>query len=576
MGFRAAAMAPVVSDIGDMIVGDAEHITTTDPNIFVWPDAINLDNSVTDDTTPDAGILWSYSDDGSTRYTINGVAPLGADDPASPPANKQITQILQGEQNPDGNARSITIRDETLSPIATGGGLGPYPDPGPAGIVNPEGEVVVLIASDGVTYTTKAIIIYSDNNGLDRFAGGPVGEPVVNVDFRTGLNGWTSNRDFGTMTHSQSATNGLCMEVPALGANFGTWFSVFGFIPLVENAVYRIRMEFITNSTLNLTPLFNLVYENGSQAGGPVNAYGGSALFLDNVGGANAPQNRSTHIVYVTPLAVTTTQWNNTTTGPFAAANAATKDMRAIFRLLDVEGAGYGGELDVGQVCLRTIDIVRFAFNSAIIEDANLYNITSFTDAGTSGGPAAGPSGYQVDFIVGTTVSFSGGMITLTPAQASGWTVEVAIVRPGDKTATLAGNGAGSDIADNFPLTWEADQLYLVTAGISAVNAAAEANPPDILQITVDQPTNEIIHGSYQTTKYDLSGSPKSGAAQDFNGFWYSHNVTANSGGTPNFATFRPRVEVLCREDIVPPGGAAANTGGVIIHSIRVQKVRYE
>jgi hypothetical protein len=577
------AMAPVIDAIPDLIVGDGEGITaTTDPNIFVYPDAINLDAVVVDETA-DASLTWTYTKGTLPgRYLLNGADAINmaSENPNSPAATKTIRQVLQGEQNPDNLPQTATIRDNILSPISVGGGLGPYGDPGAPGIVG--SEVVTLIASDGLTYTARSLIVYSDNNGNDRITGAgglPVPIPVVRVPFTQGAQGWTSNVDFGAVTPSQNATTGLCLAVPAAGVNFGAWFSVFGFIPLVDNAVYRVRLTMSTTASLNNTPLWRFVYENGTQSPlTPILAYGGEHLFLDNVGSANAPSpisgGRATFDLYLTPIAVSTAQWKSTTNGPFAAANATSKDARAIFAILDVDGAGYGAETDLGAVCMSEIDIVRWDINTAVVQDAALYNVTSFTDAGVLDANPT-PNDYQMDAILGSAISFTGGVASISPTVAGGWEVEVATLRPGDKTVTLTGANAGTDIGDNWPIAWEANQLYQLTTGLS-VSAAGEVNPPDILRMTVDQPTQELIYNSYVTTKYDRAGSPKAGAAQSYNFFWYGNNKTVST--VVNFARFRPRLDVICRSDFFLAGQTAAtrNTEGVSVHSMSVKKVRFE
>jgi hypothetical protein len=569
----------VIDAIPDLIVGDGEDITaTTDPNSFVYPDAINLDNVVADDLTADASLTWTYTK-GTVpgRYLLNGADAinLASENPNSPAATKTIRQVLQGELNPDNLPQTVTIRDIMLSPIG-----GPNVDPGAAGIVG--SEVVTLIASDGTTYGTRSLIVYSDNNGLDRVTGAgglPPSTPVVNRDFTQQEWGWTTLSELGTVTYTRSGTDGLCLGVTALGVTIGSWVSPFGEIPLIDNAVYRVRLTVSTTASLNNTPLWRLVTENGSQ--NPLLAlfaYGCEHLFLDNVGSANAPSpipgGRATFDLYLNPIAVSTAQWKSTTNGPFAAANASTKDARARFGILDVDGAGYGAETDVGTVCLKTIDIVRWDINSAVVQDAALYNVTSFTDALQPPGITV-PSGYNLIGLVGSNISFTGGVATITPSTAAGWTVEVATLSPGDKTLTSLQTGANpGDIGDNYPIAWEANQLYQVTTGLSVSNAAGEANPPDILRLTVDQPTQELIYGSYVTTKYDRAASPKQGTPQLYNLFWYGNNRTVSTAF--NFARFRPRLDVICRTDFFITGPTQNNTEGVNVHSMSIKKVRFE
>jgi hypothetical protein len=571
MGFNAMAAAPVISGIPDtIVVGDAEDITATDPNIFVYPDAINLDTVVSDDATADDQIIWSYTKASLPgRFLLNGVDAINTD-PTNAPAGNRLRQVAQGERNPDGQVQTVTVRDNTLSPIATNGGNGPYGSPGAPGKVAGSDEMVTLVASDGTTYSTAIVAMYSLNDGNDSFGGEfPTPTQVTVMSFTASTMGWNSNAQFGSITASRTAS-GLCLEVPAAGINFGDWhYSNFSLIPLVANQVYRVRMTMTTTAAANQTPLWQFVHENGSGAdpsGVPLLAYGGETLFLDNVGSANAPSpitgGRTTFDVYVAPPPVTTTQWNNTTTGPFAAANASSKDARGIFRVLDVENTGYGGETDAGQVCMRDIDIVRWDVNSGVAGDT-LLDVTSFTDAGQSGGGPAGA--WQFDSVLGvTSVTFTGGVATIAPSGAGWGNVEVVIFRPGDKTANPA---TGENIADNYPVAWESNTVYHITMNLAGNN---DASPPDIMRLGADTPTQEVIGNCYWTTKYALSAMPKSGTPQTYHFFYHSNSKTASPVAA--FSFLRPRLDIICRSDFQE----STDQGSVAVSTCKVQKVQFE
>jgi hypothetical protein len=562
MGFNAMSMAPVVSDMPDMVVGD--EASATDPNLFVYPDVINLDNFVSDDTTADGSILWSYTKATLPgRYTVNGVPPIDlASENANAPGAKRIdNQVLNSEVNPDANTRTITVRDSTLSPLPSG----PNTDPGALGIV--ASEVITFIASDGTTYSldqggANTVIVYTDNDGNDRlspFTTGAPSTPVVHTDFTTGAQGWISAVDFGTVTASQNGTTGMCLNVPAAGVNLGTWRSSdapFNYIPLIDNAVYRILLTVSTTSSLGATPLWTIVYENQATASG------GEYLFLDNEGGANAPAplGRSTFSVWITPPPVMTTQWKNTTTGPFAAANAGVRDYRLIFKILDVENVGYGGETDAGSVCVKDIDVVRYDIND-VTTVATPLDVTSVTDA-LSGGNS------QLDFLLGSTITFSGGVATIASSGNTWQTVEVAVFRPGDKT--VSGNpGSAADSADNWPVTWEDNTLYQVSFGLSATDANSETNPPDILVPGMDTPTNECISTNYITTRFALSGMPKQGSPQTYTSFHFGHSLSATAA--PFGKLLRPRLQIICRPDFTDSN----DTGSLNVTNYSVKKAAF-
>jgi len=382
---------------------------------------------------------------------------------------------------------------------------------------------------------------------------------VVHTDFSTGTQGWISAVDFGTVTASQNGTTGMCLNVPAAGVNLGTWRSSdapYSYIPLIDNMVYRILMTVSTTSSLGATPLWTIVYENQATASG------GEYLFLDNEGGANAPAplGRSTFSVWITPPPVMTAQWKNTTNGPFAAANAGVRDYRLIFKILDVENVGYGGETDAGSVCIKDIDVVRYDINDVSVTGTPL-DVTSVTDA-LSGGNS------QLDFLLGSTITFSGGVATIASSGTTWATVEVAVFRPGDKTVTGI-PGSAADTADNWPVTWEDNTLYQVSFGLSATDANSETNPPDILVPGMDSPTNEVISTNYVTTRFALSGMPKQGTPQTYTSFHFGHSLSATTA--PFGKLLRPRLQVICRTDFTDSN----DTGSFRVHNYSVKKVGF-
>jgi hypothetical protein len=160
LGVQAMAMAPVIGDIPSPIIGD-EGIATP-ANIFVYPDAIDLDRYVSDDTTPSNEIKWSY--DGTGNYLLNGVDPIDTGDPNNPGANQIDTQDLDPDQV-DNDPRTVTFRNANLTPI----GQSPGNDPGFTGVG--ADEIITLFASDCTTYSMKEIFVYTDAGGNDRLSG---------------------------------------------------------------------------------------------------------------------------------------------------------------------------------------------------------------------------------------------------------------------------------------------------------------------------------------------------------------------------------------------------------------------
>ncbi len=70
LAIKASALAPVISDLPDIYIGDAENSSAN--NVFVLPDAYNLNDFVSDDLTSASALIWTFSETGSTLpYVIN-------------------------------------------------------------------------------------------------------------------------------------------------------------------------------------------------------------------------------------------------------------------------------------------------------------------------------------------------------------------------------------------------------------------------------------------------------------------------------------------------------------------------
>lgn len=592
LGLNAMAMAPTIGEIPDIIVGDAEE--ATESNRFVFPDAINLDGYVSDDNTSPGGILWSYGVAVTpTRYTLDAVAPLdiGSEDPNAPGSKRIDTQDLDPGQA-DSNARSITIRDELRSPVASD--PGPYSDPAGTGIL-PDSRVVTLFASDGSSWSMKSIMIYTDDDGLDRFS--PEGAQHVDVydaDFTASINGWTYALNGGTATGTQNATSGLCIDVPATGNNDGIWFSAYGVIDLVDNAVYRARLNVnTTQTTVFNTPLWVFVYDNiGLDSGGTQhgqNDFGGETFVLDNEGGANSPisgTGRASFDFYCAPTPFRTAHFRDTTNGFLNPALDADNDIRLQFRVIDADAANINAQQDEGAVCLQTINVDRFDFDdrTTVQQVYNVDSSTPFVDADSNPGQAGS---FAMDNINtggdGTNFTISSGVITISPTDSTnGWdSPNVMLLRPGDRSVNLATTD-GSENVDNWPVPWVADTLYMIEYQLSAPSTSDEENPPDVVRLGADVLDQQIVTDNFiaANTIDFSSGSvntrgvtmPRAGTPQTYTCFWYS--LSESLTNIPDALRWRPRFEILT-SDVLNPIGRTTNTGAISVHGVTVTEISF-
>jgi hypothetical protein len=560
LGYQAMAMAPVITDLPSVIVGN-ESIATP-PNAFVYPDAFNLDNYVSDAVTSDAGIIWSY-EAGTSRYSINGVATLNGGDPNAPGAAG-----IGNDSDPaklDALPHTITIRDTSLSPIG-----GPNTDPGTGGILNPAGEIVTLFASDGTSYSMADMLIYTDDGGDDRLS--TAGTVIQQVDFLTqaSTTDWITNRIVpGSDVSSNNNGEGLCVQVPLSNVSLSEWISPYGFITLIPNTAWRIRMNVDAGSiAANTTPLWSIVVDNFSNDTPPSvieNKYGQESLILDNIGGANGAGGAlKDYDVWFVPIAVNAADWNDVTNGMFTSAKEAINDARVHFRVYDIDDSpsrngNYGGQLDAGKLCLKAMTITAFGLDTLPVV-ATPYNQTNMTLSTHSVGSI---------FSGSTNAAVSNGGITITPANGTAWDLEIVSCNPGNTTFDAINNP--NETPDNFPVQDVADGLFRVTIGIKAADAAGETNPPDGLRMGMDDASTEVLEVGNVLATTNALGMPKQNVVTDYTALYASNALTASS--IANIDRVRPRMDLLNTTN-VGLNGQTHNTGGVTVTYMRVDQLQ--
>lgn len=551
--FSATAAAPTIHDIPDVVIGNEGGIT--DANAYIYEDAIDLTNYVTDPDNSMDDVVISF-EAVTSRYKLNGNDSLEAsDDPVSPGAKAINTSVVNGELDSDANAQTVTFRDNTLTPL--GGGAGEVPAD--------NSEVVTIWASDGDKASSKSIMVYTEVGGWDHLSGAVSGDVVQDIDFTNDAGEFTETDNSGGAGVSTSVTaDGICLSTIMAGENIVRWSSTYGFLELAENAVWKIKMTVDSNvATSGAVPLWDIVLDNyDSTIGGP-NAYGGDYFFLDNTGSANAASSdfgRTDFQVWYTPIAVTTAQWNDETSGAGIAANDSYNDLRVSFRIVDVDTGGYAAETDAGTVCMKNMVVTRYDYNDLTAGD-NVYsldNITASSDINT-------PDSFN-----GTSFTYDNGSVTMAPS-GSAWVNALPWIAPGDNDINWQDT---TTYIDDFPIIWESDTLYEVTVSANAASAAAVTNPPDVFRITVDTPGSEVISESFVTPALGAAGMPKTAAA-DYKMLFYSHSAsTADQLPAPfdYYDRIRPRVGVICMDFLVL-GGVVDHLGGTTINSINVRKV---
>lgn len=596
IGSTASAIAPVISDeIPNPIISD-DVTGTVSNNLFVYPDAYRLSNWVTDpdDTVTPDQIIWSYYTTGDIR--INNAAILDpaitSQNPNNPATNQRLTSAgLNGTPDDpahlDSETVTITLRNVAYSPIG-----GPNSDPDglpqfsattwqstPTLLGAP--EPVTLMASDGTTFSAHTILVYTENNGSDRLSGVrfnmldevPSQSSLTDPWFGVVLLG-------GTGVNATDSHTGLCITVPAAGANLALWHSSYGgSLQLVQNAVYRFRLD-VESSTGDLpkgtTPFWDFVIDNVDEATSTSiqssqSKFTGDFMNWDNNGSANSLRSdvgRNQYDIYWAPAAMDDANWNDPVTGEFIADNDAYNDMKLSFRVIDVTGP-IDGQNDLGTLCLRHLVVDRANENLFPVVNANLWSEPDVTL-----GNFSFTSVFNDSTIFDFTTSNNNVIISPWlngPRGGNAWLVEVIQIVPGDNNVDFSTTASiNSTVPDNWPIPWVSNQLLKGTVSLQAPNAASEVAPPDAIALGFDSATSELLYSSAMLSGSNNIGMPKNGVVSNYVAYFYTHNVSLAS--PPALRSLRMTLQIL-NNPAVLGGGIPANAGGVRINGFTVEQV---
>jgi hypothetical protein len=157
------AYAPIIIDIPDVLIGDAEDNPSScvpDLNFFVFTDAFNFDNYVTCDSgDPDCAttypqiVRWSFLETLVTgQVTINGIGTLADPSESIEPGAKELTSYPNTDPLPRASSLA-TFRDLVDSPLPD---AVPYGDPTEATCLN---TIITIYASNGSKADSEEIIV---------------------------------------------------------------------------------------------------------------------------------------------------------------------------------------------------------------------------------------------------------------------------------------------------------------------------------------------------------------------------------------------------------------------------------
>jgi hypothetical protein len=325
-------------------------------------------------------------------------------------------------------------------------------------------------------------------------------------------------------------------------------------MPLLANQVYRIRISVSASAAIGAgaTPAWDIVLDNFGSATVGESKYSCDYIFWDNNGNANSaglatPNGRHTFDCWYSPLAISMADWNDPNTGEFRASNDANNDARIQFRFIDVDNSAVDGQNDAGNLCMTQFQIDRVDI-AGLTATSTLYNNTTYS--------ASTHTVTPLNIVPnGTTTTFPGGAVQVSPSTSTSWELEVIAIDPGDANVNYS---QPTSLSDNWPIPWTSNQLLKYTAGIQAPTATGDTNPPDAITLQVDPASTEVLEQNLLALTSNKIGGPKAASVSDYTSFFFSHNQSASP--IPQLSFLRTRLVLLCRNDLHAPG---SKTGGV-------------
>jgi hypothetical protein len=544
MSVSVFATAPMITDPGDFIIGENEQGAGN--NVFVFPDAFNLDDSVTDDNTADASIKWSFEDP-SLRYLLNGVVGAVVPDPNNPANDLRQLDNDTADAPNDADANTVTLRDEIVSPIAGG----PYGDPG-AGLVG--SSVITLHASDSALYSSVNVVLYTISDASDSLSGGVLTN-VFDYDYENDADkrtGWLGQVLPSAGAGTTSQTTGFCLTVP--GPNIGgavvIWYSPHnntdtaapGYIQLVDMAAWRLRATMYSDVTANnATPYWTFGTNNSffTGPGGSLqsNIYACDIWVMDGTGGANAIGKmagtppalvgRYDYDFWAVPLPAKTMAWrgvlpdvgtgshNDNTFSPLTnPAFDIRNDMNVNIRVLD-DNAGINTTARLGTICLRRLRCDRVSLNDLTLAPINTSPINTATHVVVPEGLPGGSAGNGTGTIRNGTADV---LFNLGPAYESGG---AAGLNGGRKLVRWWDPAGVTTFERDFPLDdlWENDKVYLFQGAIRSdvpTNPTEGTDPVDLIFVDWTVPTNET-GGFHYVQKGGINNMKRAGSPRLLN-----------------------------------------------------------
>lgn len=259
IGSIVFAYAPVMKPLPNVYIGDMEDWWgTVDTNLFIFSDAFNLDDYVTDEDTTISELAWSFWEGGAGGLQLNGITEL--DNPSDAVNAKALGKDIRSVK--------ATVDFWDIKDVPVGGSIGTYPDISPSPSLpwpdptDPLNEWVTMFVSDGSFVDSKQMWVEARDDTFDEFSPTTAWVEVYSADFEGDTNGWTftglaiSSGDV-SCAEATSSYDGFRLGIATdnVTSRFGWWSSPGGAVAYEANKLYKFTWTLTSNATAdNVVP----------------------------------------------------------------------------------------------------------------------------------------------------------------------------------------------------------------------------------------------------------------------------------------------------------------------------------
>lgn len=303
IGSIVFAYAPVMKPLPNVYIGDMEDWWgTVDTNLFIFSDAFNLDDYVTDEDTTISELAWSFWEDGAGGLQLNGITEL--DNPSDAVNAKALGKDIRSVK--------ATVDFWDIKDVPDGGSIGTYPDISPSPSLpwpdptDPLNEWVTMFVTDGTYVDSAQMWVEARDDTFDEFSPTTAWVEVYSADFEGDTDGWTftgisANTGDISCTGATSSYDGsrLGITTDNTTSRFGYWGTPGEPITYEANKLYKFSWKLTTDAAQNDVPTIRFRVS-------PADFSYSMAMTLQSANGASNPfmptATEKEYRAYVVPL----------------------------------------------------------------------------------------------------------------------------------------------------------------------------------------------------------------------------------------------------------------------------------